>query len=537
MSQWLEDLRFWVATRGLWYGISAGLHAIGLFIVLMFLSLVVTPPKQEGHAPLFDAKIDTTLPEAEIDHFDVGETPLEPSQLDTDTLSLVDAPQLAQEEQINTTSKDAFVEAGGGSQSGAMDSIGGIGGFNVMATGPGAAVRGGGGVGGGKGTSGNPGAGGGGTGYAGRGAGVRSKLVGSYGGTKGSERAVAAALNWLARHQNRDGGWSLGGFARNCKGDVCTGPGGANTDVAATAMALLPFLAAGQTHRTKGPYRETITGGLKWLLANEKKNGDLRGPGGTMYSQGLATITLCEAFGLSGDPALGAGAQEAIRFIEQAQHTTSGGWAYDPFDNSKPMNAIGDTSIVGWQVMALKSAQMAGLKVNHNVLAGAGTWLKSVASGKDKGLFAYTPATGASPTMVAVGMLCTQYLGATRDQPNIREGMAFFVNNLPSADSKARSCYYWYYATQVMHNMPGREWDVWNRQMRRVLIDSQVKEGCAAGSWDPLKPDPDPFASQGGRIYVTSLCCLTLEVYYRYLPLYKLNQGGDAVAKADKGKK
>ena len=93
--------------------------------------------------------------------------------------------------------------------------------------------------------------------------------------------------------------------------------------------------------------------------------------------------------------------------------------------------------------------------------------------------------------------------------------------HLPSIDQ--RNAYYWYYGTQVMHNVPGPEWDVWNRQMRRVLIESQVKEGCAAGSWDPDEPKPDPWGEQGGRIMVTSLCCLTLEVYYRYLPLYKLD--------------
>ncbi len=100
--------------------------------------------------------------------------------------------------------------------------------------------------------------------------------------------------------------------------------------------------------------------------------------------------------------------------------------------------------------------------------------------------------------------------------------MVFLTKHAPNPT--ARNCYYWYYATQVMHNLPGPDWDSWNRKMRRVLIESQVKEGCAAGSWDPVKPTPDPWEKPGGRIMVTSLCCLTLEVYYRYLPLYKLDK-------------
>ncbi len=99
--------------------------------------------------------------------------------------------------------------------------------------------------------------------------------------------------------------------------------------------------------------------------------------------------------------------------------------------------------------------------------------------------------------------------------------MTYLMGHLPNI--KSRDTYYWYYATQVMHNVPGPEWDTWNRQMRRVLIESQVKEGCAAGSWDPARPTPDRWREQGGRLMVTSLACLTLEVYYRYLPLYKLD--------------
>jgi hypothetical protein len=75
-----------------------------------------------------------------------------------------------------------------------------------------------------------------------------------------------------------------------------------------------------------------------------------------------------------------------------------------------------------------------------------------------------------------------------------------------------------------MHNVPGPEWDAWNRQMRRILIDTQERSGCAAGSWDPARPVDDPWGNQGGRLMVTSLSCLTLEVYYRYLPLYTLDK-------------
>jgi hypothetical protein len=254
------------------------------------------------------------------------------------------------------------------------------------------------------------------------------------------------------------------------------------------------------------------------LISHQKQNGDLR-DGGNMYSHGLAAITLCEASALTKDSRIRLAAQAAIHFIEQAQYN-SGGWHYTarPEPDESP---FGDTSVVGWQVMALKSAQMAGLDVGESAIAGARKWLKATSEGKYGGQFAYQPGTGATPSMTSVGLLCTQYLGANREAASIQEGMGYLLNHLPNP--KQPNCYYWYYATQVMHNVPGPEWDTWNRQMRRVLIDSQIKTGCAEGSWDPLRPIADLWGEPGGRIMVTSLCCLTLEVYYRYLPLYKLD--------------
>jgi hypothetical protein len=177
--------------------------------------------------------------------------------------------------------------------------------------------------------------------------------------------------------------------------------------------------------------------------------------------------------------------------------------------------------VLGWQVMALKSGQMAGLVVSPAVMAGARQFLKSVASGYHDEQFAYLPRQNPSETMTSVGLLCSQYLGAKRNDPQITEGVTYLIDHLP--DDQQRNIYYWYYAMQVMHNVDGPQWDTWNRKTRRILIQTQVKEGCAAGSWDPALPTRDLWGDRGGRLMVTSLSALTLEVYYRYLPLYKLD--------------
>ncbi len=177
---------------------------------------------------------------------------------------------------------------------------------------------------------------------------------------------------------------------------------------------------------------------------------------------------------------------------------------------------------------------MARLRVNDAALLGAMNWLKLVSKGNG-GQFAYVPEEPPRPSMTAAGLLCRQYLGLRRGDPVMLEGMNVLTSNLP--DNARRDVYYWYYATQVLHNAPGPEWDEWNRQMRRVLIETQCKEGCATGSWDPEKPSRDKWSDQGGRIFVTSMAALSLEVYYRYLPLYQLDtEEPPAGEKAEPGK-
>ena len=327
---------------------------------------------------------------------------------------------------------------------------------------------------------------------------------------------VAAALSWLARHQSRDGSWSLQEFSKQCKGTPCTGPGSFSSDAAGTALALLPFLGAAQTHETKGPYRKTVYDGLFWLMKNQKGSGDLSGgekpEDAKMYAHGLATIALCEAYGATRSKVIGKSAQQAVNFIQSAQHPVTGGWRYTPGQE-------GDTSVLGWQVTALKTAELAGLKVDPKAFDGARRWLKSVAKGEKGGQFAYTPEASATPSMTAVGTFCSLLLGSRPDDPAIAEGVKLLTANPPSLNP--RNAYYVYYATHVMHRMGDVARDQWNRQLSRVLRESQIKEGCAVGSWDPDKPEKDAWGEAGGRLYTTSLSALALESYYRYLLIDK----------------
>jgi len=348
-----------------------------------------------------------------------------------------------------------------------------------------------------------------GKGLDGRGAAARKGLVASRGGSAETEESVALALIWLSQHQNADGSWSLdhrkGG---NCQGR-CSHPGQPdNCNIAATALALLPFLGAGQTHKV-GKYQKNVQAGLYYLVNRMKvgpNGGDLWEPGGTMYGHGLASIVLCEAYAMTQDRGLAGPAQQAINFIVYAQDPVGGGWRYMPKDK-------GDTSVVGWQLMALKSAHMAYLNVPPQTIRGATNFLNTVQ--EDSGAAYGYVDRGRGLATTAIGLLCRMYLGWKHDDPALQRGVEFLSQQGPSQTNM----YYNYYATQAMIQYEGEPWEKWNAKMKPQLVSTQSKNGHETGSW--YFDERGHITEKGGRLYCTSMACMTLEVYYRFLPIYK----------------
>ena len=519
VNDFLATAKAWAIVQGKWWGMAILFHVLGLGLVGLLAGTVAVVMNNGELPPLFESVNDTAIPESDLTQFDITDAPLEASVLTTESLMITEPQTMAADAQFNDDSA-VFTDSGGGLASATDENAVGMGNF-IEATGPGASGNIGAGTSKGLGTK--AGKGGAGEGFGDRGSGSRNATPG---GTKATERAVSGGLSWLARHQNVNGSWSFDAHSKHCKDTSCTGDGETKSDPGATAFALLPFLAAGQTHKSKGPYQGTIAKGIEYLGQTAKADGNLYGATGgndRMYVQGVAAIVLCEAYGMTKDQRLRLPAQKAIEFICRSQHPELGGWHYTPVGETP---GLGDLSVVGWQLMALKSAKMAGLEVPPVVLDKAQKYLKSVSSGKEGGLYCYMVGQGPKHSMTAVGLLSKQFLGAKRTDPGMAEGMKYMMGNLPGKGEE-RNSYYFYYATQVMHNLPGPEWDEWNRTTRKYLIETQEKKGCASGSWNPELPKKDTFSVPGGRLLITSVNTLNLEVYYRFLPLYKLDKTGE----------
>ncbi len=247
----LGGAKAWIVHEGPWWACSFVFHLTLVCSLALVSGKVVE--KVVDEAPSFE---EANVPQAaevpqQIERFEVSQTPEDPTELSNETLSLEKPPQMTQDEKHYDDSSKVVEQNGGGTPlGGSQTNLGGLGGFDIQGIGAGPAVRGKGGVGKGVGTGVHAGSGGDDLGFSTR-TGQRKAMLGSGGGTRQSERAVAGALNWLARHQSRDGSWSLVNYKANCKDSSCSGDAKIGSyEPAATALALLPFLGAGQTHKT-----------------------------------------------------------------------------------------------------------------------------------------------------------------------------------------------------------------------------------------------------------------------------------------------
>jgi hypothetical protein len=350
--------------------------------------------------------------------------------------------------------------------------------------------------------------------YADRAESRRAAAAAERGGSVETEQAVQAALAWLAAAQAADGRWDAArhgaGRARQTGGQH-HGRVGAHSDHGVTGLALLAFLGAGSTHRT-GAHAHQVESGLRFLLSRQRPDGSLAGDAeffAALYCHGMATLALAECTALTADDSLRPALDRAVRHTLAMQHPLTGGWRYAAGDR-------GDTSQLGWQVMLLTSARQAGIGGLEPAEARARTFLQSVSSGRTGGLAAYRAGERPSMAMTAEALVCRMFLGMPVDHPAATEALVMIGGSPP--DRSRPNAYAWYYATLASFHAGGPQWARWNASLQEALLPLQRRDGGPlAGSWDP-----DPvWGLHGGRVYATALAAMTLEVYYRYLPMHR----------------
>ena len=415
---------------------------------------------------------------------------------------------------------------------------------------------------------------------------TRRETATRFGGTQESEKAVERSLVWLASIQSSDGRWDASDYGSGLvevdENGVNRGFAGREADTGITALVMLCFLGAGYTQE-QGPYAIQVDHALDWLIRQQGSDGNLCGKAehyARMYCHAMATYALAEALGMQKGPVSGpildpqtlsagvsnlkiaatlitsgsvaqpglvlctactspeeiaaekaaglfrkvddsrlrAALARAVQFTISQQDPVSGGWRYRPAQE-------GDVSMFGWHLMSLKSAEMAGLNLPASVRQRMQAFLKLVAQGDHGGLYGYRRnvvtngqnSERVTPAMTAEALFCHQMLGNDPNSAATREAIDFLVRNPPTLAKK--DFYYWYYGTLAMYQHGGSVWRQWNERLREQLLSEQTASGPFLGSWEPT----DPWGRYGGRLYSTALATLTLEVYYRFLPLYRMN--------------
>jgi hypothetical protein len=293
------------------------------------------------------------------------------------------------------------------------------------------------------------------------------------------------------------------------------GSTGAKADTGISALALLAFLGAGHTHRD-GAYADNVARGLEAIRRSQGADGNLAGDAemfAHMYCHSMATFALSEACAITGDDRLRPVIRKAVAYSIAAQHPSDGGWRYKA-------GQTGDTSQLGWQLMALKSAQLAGVDVPAVTWTRVERFLRAVQRGPHHGLAAYRPEEAwPSRSMTAEALFCRQLMTRRRDggltAAAFDEARGSLLEELPGR-GRQDNFYYWYYATIALHRADGASeasadaWRRWNEALTATLVGSQAEDG----SWPPSCV----WGGYGGRVYTTALGAMCLEVYYRYAP-------------------
>jgi hypothetical protein len=312
------------------------------------------------------------------------------------------------------------------------------------------------------------------------------------------------------------------------EGAPCDGPGNSLHDVGITGLALLAFLGDGHTMRA-GQHKEVVKKAVIWLKAQQDtEQGANYGLFGTaasheyMYNHAIAALAMCEAYGLSEYKLLRTPAQAGITYISNARNPYKV-WRY------YPRNGDNDTSVTGWMVLALKSAEEFKLTIDTEAFKYCEAWFEEVTdpstgeagytkrgegSSRKEGMEDRFPRSK-TKCLTAVALLSRFFMG---QDPKTKPVMAAAANTMlktPPIWNEADGSidmYYWYYGSFAMFQMGGDMWSQWNKKMLDAVVKTQRKDGNFKGSWDPK----GVWGEDGGRVYSTAIMVLCLEVYYRY---------------------
>lgn len=313
--------------------------------------------------------------------------------------------------------------------------------------------------------------------------------------TPAQQTAVEKGLAWLAARQTVERAYG-------------SGVAGYDNHAGITALAGLAFMQSGSLPG-RGKYGKEVQHCLDFVLQSCQESGLVAAdPGqGPMYGHGFATLFLAEVYGMTGDESIKEKLQKAVRLIEKTQNA-EGGWRYQP----APYDA--DLSVTICEVMALRAARDAGVKVEKDVIDKAIKYVRRCQNAD--GGFSYMPSMGGggmggSAFPRSAAGVCALYYAGIFDGHELERGLKYIENFAPGAGpvNDGHFFYGYYYGTQAMFLAGGDYWARFYPAIRDELIRRQDQEATH-----------DHWSRDFSDDYCTAMALIILQMPNRYLPVY-----------------
>ncbi len=301
--------------------------------------------------------------------------------------------------------------------------------------------------------------------------------------------SVSRGFIYLRAHQNADGSFGRGRYGKH---------------VGITALCALAYMSDGNVPG-RGEYGEQVAGALQFVLDHATETGLLAAEGshGPMYGHGFATLFLGEIYGMNpADKRVRDALVKAVDLIEGTQND-EGGWRYNPV----PYDA--DISVTICQIMALRSARNAGIKVPKQVIDRAVDYVRRCQN-PDGGFKYMLQAGGSAWPRTAAGVASLFYAGIYEDD-SITRGLEYLIATaLPGRRAASQAHYYYghYYAVQAMYLAGGEAWATWWPAVRDELLSKQASNG----GW---------LDHHAGGAYATAMSLIIMQMPKRYLPIFQ----------------
>lgn len=340
----------------------------------------------------------------------------------------------------------------------------------------------------------------------------KNKKVKKYGGGKATEHAVGRALKWLQHHQEKDGYWDIFKYGASYHQYH-----GKSPKLAVTAMATLAFLGAGNSERY-GEYSGTVRKSVRWMTQYMKTQ--LTQPNLNpseylkrrydRYAWAVTLQCLSEVSAMGASRKTKTTANKLAEFFIKLHQSEKLAW-----DRGEKI----DLFVLGWIALGLKQAQLADLKVMkteaaHLFFDHYREYIEKVTDEKT-GKGKYTPIGKYSQSMTWVGMFQRQFLQYPKNDSYLKKASYHLHKAIPELlpELEIKNSYQVYFANLAAFQQGGKLWEQWNKRMRKVLLSTQRKGDpkLLGGSWDVSGE-----LGVEGRVMMTSVYALCLEVYYRY---------------------